>query len=87
MIERERTAFRSGEIECVCYVHSARGWDHPPARHRHGARVRQYPCSHFDFYRDDVRRRVVTDPIDFLEANLASTSAHARTTMSPQLPQ
>jgi hypothetical protein len=31
--------------------------------------VRQYPCSHFDFYRDDVRRRVVGDQTNWLCRN------------------
>jgi len=35
--------------------------------------VRQYPYGHFDFYRDEVRRRVVADQIGFLKAHLVST--------------
>ena len=29
-----------------------------------------YPCAHFDFYRPDVRARVIGDQIDFLRKHL-----------------
>jgi pimeloyl-ACP methyl ester carboxylesterase len=32
--------------------------------------LRRYPVSHFDFYRDPVRQRVLTDQIDFLRKHL-----------------
>ena len=32
--------------------------------------LRRYPVSHFDFYRDPVRQRVLTDQIDFLRTHL-----------------
>ena len=32
--------------------------------------LRRYPVSHFDFYRDPVRQRVLADQIDFLRTHL-----------------
>jgi pimeloyl-ACP methyl ester carboxylesterase len=32
--------------------------------------VRQYPYGHFDFYKDDIRRRIASDQVDFLKAHL-----------------
>jgi len=34
--------------------------------------LRRYPGTHFDFYRDPLRRRVLADQIDFLRAHLAA---------------
>jgi pimeloyl-ACP methyl ester carboxylesterase len=38
-------------------------------------KVQQYSCSHFDFYKDDIRRRVVADQIRFLRAHLTAGNA------------
>jgi fermentation-respiration switch protein FrsA (DUF1100 family) len=38
---------------------------------------RRYPCTHFDFYRDPVRQRVVADQIDFLRTHLAVAGSGA----------
>ena len=62
MIERKRTTFRSGGVPCVGHVYRA------PC-----GEVRQYPYGHFDFYREEVRRRVVADQVGFLKAHLVST--------------
>jgi dienelactone hydrolase len=35
-----------------------------------GGELRRYPVSHFDFYRDPVRQRVLADQIDFLHTHL-----------------
>ena len=32
--------------------------------------LRRYPVSHFDFYRDPVRQRILADQIDFLRTHL-----------------
>jgi len=45
--------------------------------------VRPYPYGHFDFYRDDVRRKIVADQIDFLRAHLVSTKADEQPVISP----
>ena len=36
--------------------------------------LRRYPVSHFDFYRDPVRQRVLVDQIDFLRTHLVGKS-------------
>ncbi|WP_407866942.1 alpha/beta hydrolase [Phyllobacterium phragmitis] len=38
--------------------------------------VRQYPCSHFDFYKEEIRKRVVHDQIGFLHTHLAASSTN-----------
>jgi hypothetical protein len=32
--------------------------------------LRRYPVSHFDFYRDPVRQRILADQIDFLRTHV-----------------
>ncbi len=40
--------------------------------------LRRYPGTHFGFYRDPVRQRVLADQIDFLRTNLAVGTNYAR---------
>jgi dienelactone hydrolase len=40
--------------------------------------VRRYPGTHFDFYRDPVRRQVLADQIDFLHTHLAAPGKRRR---------
>ena len=39
--------------------------------------LRRYPGTHFDFYRDPVRQRVLADQIHFLKTHLAAARSHA----------
>jgi pimeloyl-ACP methyl ester carboxylesterase len=45
--------------------------------------MKQYPYGHFDFYRDEVRRCVVTDQIDFLKVHLLSTGISEHPIFTP----
>jgi dienelactone hydrolase len=67
-------AYRLGMPVLVCVAE--RDLETPEERARQIAEraprgeLRRYPVSHFDFYRDPVRQRVLADQIDFLRTHL-----------------